>query len=1048
MERDEQIGRLTSFISGAASGTAPGAARGAGRIAVISGPVASGKTALLHRALETAADTGPQVLTAVPSPAEQAIAFGVVEQLLCDAPAVDGLPPLRPPVAPTGPDAPQDVPLDVLEEFQARLTTVRSRGQVLIAVDDVQYADPQSLQCLAHALRAPSPGAPISLMVTHDPYAGGPAPRVLSRLLHQWHGVHLRLVPLSVDGVARLLAARETGLDATTTGTVPTAPTAGQRTLRRPARRTARQTAALADTLHAATGGNPLLVLGLMEDRLGRPAGEDPYRVPAPDTGDGHDEADPPAADGAFGPRPPMDLAELGDPAADPLLYPDGTAAPAPVVAGQPDEHFLRNALICVHRTGPDGLRVAQGIALLGSAGSMALLARLVEVEERTAARVVSALDHAGVLAGTRFRHGGVRAAVVESLADDEVTRLRLRAARLLYADGASPMAVAAQLLAHEMPAPEEEWAPRVLREAARTALSAQNVALAVRCLRLAEGCCADEAERMQLRAALAKYIWRVEPSAWAQQLRSLLGAVRDGLLPPADTLRLVRDLLWNGWTDDASAALCQVLAEMPDEPDEPLAAELRTLWLLLAGTYPTVLEQLDGAPVAAADAALAGHRAPTPSHPRLEAARVLHEVLGAAGAGEAADEELADTAERLLAATRLTEETHLGMRGCLLALLYADRLGTATVWTDRLLAEAADRRAPGWTAVLRGMRAHMSLRRGCLAEARHMAEQALEQLPPHSWGVGVGMPLAALIEARTAMGDHEAAGELVRRPVPEAMLRTRYGLHYLYARGRHRLATGRHHAALNDFAACGGLMRRWDMDRSALVPWRVGVAEASLALGSRDDAERFAREQLAGDAGPRVRGLALRVLATARPAAERPALLGEAVSLLQDNGDWYELARALSDLGSAYKQLGDAAQFKLHTRRARRIAKGCAAQELYRALQPYQDRTDGAQRQTAPAQAAGDAPTRLADRTVLPRPDRAAGAGRQGSEASASLTDAERRVAALAAHGYTNREISAKLFITVSTVEQHLTRVYRKINITHRQDLPVSLDIDVAHTA
>ncbi|GAA3316725.1 helix-turn-helix transcriptional regulator [Nonomuraea dietziae] len=37
-------------------------------------------------------------------------------------------------------------------------------------------------------------------------------------------------------------------------------------------------------------------------------------------------------------------------------------------------------------------------------------------------------------------------------------------------------------------------------------------------------------------------------------------------------------------------------------------------------------------------------------------------------------------------------------------------------------------------------------------------------------------------------------------------------------------------------------------------------------------------------------------------------------------------------------------------------------------------------------------------------------------------LSDAERRVAALAADGYSNREIAAKLFITVSTVEQHLT--------------------------
>ncbi|MET7656616.1 helix-turn-helix transcriptional regulator [Streptomyces sp. NPDC005486] len=38
---------------------------------------------------------------------------------------------------------------------------------------------------------------------------------------------------------------------------------------------------------------------------------------------------------------------------------------------------------------------------------------------------------------------------------------------------------------------------------------------------------------------------------------------------------------------------------------------------------------------------------------------------------------------------------------------------------------------------------------------------------------------------------------------------------------------------------------------------------------------------------------------------------------------------------------------------------------------------------------------------------------------------------------GYTNREIAAKLYVTPSTVEQHLTRVYRKLKIQRRQDLP-----------
>ncbi|GLW35348.1 helix-turn-helix transcriptional regulator [Actinoplanes regularis] len=54
----------------------------------------------------------------------------------------------------------------------------------------------------------------------------------------------------------------------------------------------------------------------------------------------------------------------------------------------------------------------------------------------------------------------------------------------------------------------------------------------------------------------------------------------------------------------------------------------------------------------------------------------------------------------------------------------------------------------------------------------------------------------------------------------------------------------------------------------------------------------------------------------------------------------------------------------------------------------------------------------------------------------SARLTDAEQRVAALAAAGSTNRQIAERLFITVSTVEQHLTKVYRKLNVRSRSGL------------
>ena len=56
------------------------------------------------------------------------------------------------------------------------------------------------------------------------------------------------------------------------------------------------------------------------------------------------------------------------------------------------------------------------------------------------------------------------------------------------------------------------------------------------------------------------------------------------------------------------------------------------------------------------------------------------------------------------------------------------------------------------------------------------------------------------------------------------------------------------------------------------------------------------------------------------------------------------------------------------------------------------------------------------------------------------SLTPSERRVAALAAEGQTNREIAQALFLTVKTVETHLSNAYRKLDIRSRRDLARAL--------
>lgn len=53
-----------------------------------------------------------------------------------------------------------------------------------------------------------------------------------------------------------------------------------------------------------------------------------------------------------------------------------------------------------------------------------------------------------------------------------------------------------------------------------------------------------------------------------------------------------------------------------------------------------------------------------------------------------------------------------------------------------------------------------------------------------------------------------------------------------------------------------------------------------------------------------------------------------------------------------------------------------------------------------------------------------------------ALLSRAERRVVGLVAEGFTNRAVAARLFVTPSTVEQHLTRVYRKLDVRSRAGL------------
>lgn len=52
------------------------------------------------------------------------------------------------------------------------------------------------------------------------------------------------------------------------------------------------------------------------------------------------------------------------------------------------------------------------------------------------------------------------------------------------------------------------------------------------------------------------------------------------------------------------------------------------------------------------------------------------------------------------------------------------------------------------------------------------------------------------------------------------------------------------------------------------------------------------------------------------------------------------------------------------------------------------------------------------------------------------TLTPQESAVASLVAHGRTNKEVAAELFLSVKTVQYHLTRVYGKLGVRSRSQL------------
>ncbi|MEU1213292.1 AAA family ATPase [Streptomyces sp. NPDC005791] len=667
------------------------------------------------------------------------------------------------------------------------------------------------------------------------------------------------------------------------------------------------------------------------------------------------------------------------------------TEPPTDLVVG---DLFAERVVSCLHRLEPDALAVARAVAVAGDAPRTELVAQLSGVDAIEARALVELLDESGLLHQGRYRHRAAQDAVLRDFGAPGRIAWHRRAAAMLHADGGRSISIAHQLIAAGES--DEPWAAAVLRESATSATASGELDFAFDCLELAHSLAADEQQRAASRAALAEAEWHIEPARAVRHLGQLSVAVNRGMLTGPQSLAVFEYLLWHGRVDEAAATLDRLTAAATG----PEAAELAAVRACLELCYPAQRRRAGN-----------GIPAPAPVDPSAGAPSLVTTVLTAVLGDVPVS---GDHLWQGLPTDEPLSRISLG----LLALARPERLAALAPWCLPMLSDAAGHDRPGWQGLLTAARADAALLRGDLQAAGELSSTALDETSGTGWGVLVGAPLACLLTTAVETGRDQDAAAYLSMPTPGALLETPFGLRYLRARGQYHMAVGRPYAALNDFRTCGRLLRDWEADGARQLPWRIDAAQALVQLDRRDEARTLLEEQLDGlpDHDGHVLGRALRHLAATLEPRERPPLLNDAVEALQAAGDRVELAHTLADLGNAHAVLGDSRRARPTLRRAWRVARDCHAERLARSLQPGPTGTP----------AAG-----------------AAGGPHIGGDRAVELSAAERRVGSLAARGHSNRQIAQRLCITVSTVEQHLTQVYRKLNVRNRTDLPVFLETE-----
>jgi DNA-binding CsgD family transcriptional regulator len=309
--------------------------------------------------------------------------------------------------------------------------------------------------------------------------------------------------------------------------------------------------------------------------------------------------------------------------------------------------------------------------------------------------------------------------------------------------------------------------------------------------------------------------------------------------------------------------------------------------------------------------------------------------------------------------------------------------------------------------------RSEARFRAGALADAAADAAAARTSYA-HAGRLPVLGSAAELVQALTEQGRYDEAEVALADagadgPV-DAIGEAYTGTMVLNARARLRLARGDARAALADLVAVGRRQAAMREPNPATLDWRSRTAFAYAALDRRPAALALAREELElarRFGAPRAIGIALRTLGAIGDDLDR---LEEAVEVLGNSPARLEHAFALADLGVALRHRRRVVEAREPLRQALDLAVGCGAEPL-----------------------AERARTELAIAGARPRREQLSGVE--------ALTANERRVAAMAAGGRSNREIAQALYVSHKTVEKHLTAAYRKLGVGGRDELATALE-------